>query len=194
MAKKTKKTGRPTRHPGQRLSKNRTFRIRGDLDEKLERAAKESERSVSEEIEQRLAETFHDQLDWRIARSLATALSIRKDEGGEFAAEAAWFAAVLECVEIMLHRSPFKSSRQSKAYRLIESIARRFDIKVEITLPDLESRRQKLAREIKSTEDLILSLNRQLEHLEEEARDAASDARRDEQEQDRVPLSVRRQK
>ncbi len=35
-------------------SKTRTFRVRADLDEKLEAAAKVSGRSVSEEIEHRL--------------------------------------------------------------------------------------------------------------------------------------------
>jgi hypothetical protein len=43
--------GRPPRHPGERLSKSRTFRVRGGLDEYLQAAAAASGRSVSEEIE-----------------------------------------------------------------------------------------------------------------------------------------------
>ena len=50
--------GRPPRHQGERLSKNRTFRVRGDLDEKLQAAAVVSGRSVSEEIEFRLDQSF----------------------------------------------------------------------------------------------------------------------------------------
>jgi hypothetical protein len=43
--------GRPPRHPGERLTKSRTFRVRGGLDEYLQAAAAASGRSVSEEIE-----------------------------------------------------------------------------------------------------------------------------------------------
>lgn len=50
--------GRPPRHQGERLIKNRTFRVRGDLDEKLQAAAAASGRSVSEEIEFRLEQSF----------------------------------------------------------------------------------------------------------------------------------------
>lgn len=50
--------GRPPRHQGERLSKNRTFRVRGGLDEKLQAAAAVSGRSVSEEIEFRLDQSF----------------------------------------------------------------------------------------------------------------------------------------
>jgi hypothetical protein len=50
--------GRPPRHEGERLSKNRTFRVRGDLDECLQHAANMSGRSVSEEIEYRLQKSF----------------------------------------------------------------------------------------------------------------------------------------
>src|SRR5262245_19119492 len=60
MAKKKPKVGRPRRHEGMRLSKNRTFRIRDDLDLHLETAARHSGRSVSEEIEYRLDRTFLD--------------------------------------------------------------------------------------------------------------------------------------
>ena len=50
--------GRPPRHPGERLSKNRTFRVRGGLDERLPAAAAATGRSVSEEIEFRLDQSF----------------------------------------------------------------------------------------------------------------------------------------
>jgi hypothetical protein len=56
--KKQSKIGRPPKHKGERLSKNRTFRVRGTLDEQLEAAAQEAGRSVSEEIERRLEASF----------------------------------------------------------------------------------------------------------------------------------------
>jgi hypothetical protein len=61
MPKKAR--GRPPRHAGERLGKNRTFRVRGALDEMLELSAKMSGRSVSEEIERRLEQTFRDEAD-----------------------------------------------------------------------------------------------------------------------------------
>jgi hypothetical protein len=56
--KKQSKIGRPPKRQGERLSKNRTFRVRGTLDEQLEAAAQEAGRSVSEEIEHRLEQSF----------------------------------------------------------------------------------------------------------------------------------------
>ena len=53
-AKKGTKPGRPPRRAGEKLSKNRTFRIRGNLDARLQEAASVSGRSVSEEIEYQL--------------------------------------------------------------------------------------------------------------------------------------------
>lgn len=50
--------GRPPRHKGEVLRKNRTFRIRARLDELLEGAAAKAGRSVSEEIEHRLELSF----------------------------------------------------------------------------------------------------------------------------------------
>jgi hypothetical protein len=62
MARKKKtRTGRPPRHEGEQLSKNRTFRVRGDLDEKLIAASEKSGRSVSEEIERRLEMSFREE-------------------------------------------------------------------------------------------------------------------------------------
>jgi hypothetical protein len=54
MARKKTKAGRPPRHAGEHLRKNRTFRVRDQLDEMLEASAKKAGRSVSEEIEHRL--------------------------------------------------------------------------------------------------------------------------------------------
>ena len=50
----TRKGGRPPRHKGERLSKTRTFRVRGGLDEYLKAEAAAAGRSVSEEIEMQL--------------------------------------------------------------------------------------------------------------------------------------------
>jgi hypothetical protein len=52
------KRGRPPRHKGEVLRKNRTFRIRARLDELLEEAAAKAGRSISEEIEHRLELSF----------------------------------------------------------------------------------------------------------------------------------------
>ncbi|MBX9774170.1 MAG: hypothetical protein K2Y71_07120 [Xanthobacteraceae bacterium] len=56
-------TASKSRRPKQasNLNKNRTFRARGALDEKLEAAAKLSGRSVNEEIEYRLERSFRDE-------------------------------------------------------------------------------------------------------------------------------------
>jgi hypothetical protein len=58
--KKQSKLGRPPKHEGELLSKNRTFRVRGTLDEQLEAAAQKAGRSVSEEIERRLEKSFQE--------------------------------------------------------------------------------------------------------------------------------------
>jgi hypothetical protein len=58
--KKQSKIGRPPKREGERLSKNRTFRVRGTLDEQLAAAAQEAGRSVSEEIEYRLENSFRE--------------------------------------------------------------------------------------------------------------------------------------
>jgi hypothetical protein len=57
MARKNK-GGRPARHEGERLTKHRTFRVRGRLDEMLEEEAVRSGRSVSETIERMLEDAF----------------------------------------------------------------------------------------------------------------------------------------
>jgi hypothetical protein len=61
MAKKSKR-GRPPRHKGEVLAKNRTFRVRGELDEQLQGSAAKAGRSVSEEIEYRLSRSYFDDL------------------------------------------------------------------------------------------------------------------------------------
>lgn len=72
MMKQAKKApGRPARHSGEKLSKNRTFRVRGQLDDQLAVAAERSGRSVSEEIEYRLDRSFENQLALEQALNLA---------------------------------------------------------------------------------------------------------------------------
>jgi len=58
MTRKKSKMGRPLRHGAERLSKSRTFRVRPHLDELLQKAAAKAGRSVSEEIEHRLDQSF----------------------------------------------------------------------------------------------------------------------------------------
>ena len=67
--KKSPKIGRPPRHEGERLSKNRTFRIRGELDDRLQEAASKVGRSVSEEIEYRLEQSFQKEDIAKIIRA-----------------------------------------------------------------------------------------------------------------------------
>ena len=55
-----KRMGRPPRRAGERLSKNRTFRVRDKLDEQLRAAAEQSGRTVSGEIEHRLEISLQD--------------------------------------------------------------------------------------------------------------------------------------
>jgi hypothetical protein len=59
--RKKSQGGRPPRHKGEVLRKNRTFRIRARLDELLEEAATKAGRSASEEIEHRLEVSFLDE-------------------------------------------------------------------------------------------------------------------------------------
>jgi hypothetical protein len=56
------KAGRPPRHAGERLVKNRTFRVWGSLDDQLQETAEQSRRTVSAEIEFRLEHSY--QVDW----------------------------------------------------------------------------------------------------------------------------------
>lgn len=64
MAARHSSGGRPARHPGEILSKNRTFRCRDRLDEKLQELAAASGRTVSLEIERRLEDLyFRDRLE-----------------------------------------------------------------------------------------------------------------------------------
>jgi hypothetical protein len=64
MAGKKPKAGRPPRHAGERLTKNRTFRVWDKLDDQLQAAAQQSRRTVSAEIEYRLEYSFRiDDLD-----------------------------------------------------------------------------------------------------------------------------------
>jgi hypothetical protein len=56
--KKKSQGGRPPRHTGEVLAKNRTFRVRDRLDEMLREAAAKAGRSVSEQIEWMLETAF----------------------------------------------------------------------------------------------------------------------------------------
>ncbi len=75
--KKSPKMGRPPRHAGERLSKNRTFRIRGELDAKLQEAASKTGRSVSEEIEYRLEQSFQKEDIAKIIRATLDSYIVR---------------------------------------------------------------------------------------------------------------------
>jgi hypothetical protein len=58
--KKAKRRGRPALPAAERKAKNFTFRSRGNLHEQLQEAAVLSGRSISEEIERRLQQSFAD--------------------------------------------------------------------------------------------------------------------------------------
>jgi hypothetical protein len=58
MAAQKSRGGRPPRHAGEILSKNRTFRVRDNLDQQLRTSAANAGRTVSLEIERRLEAVF----------------------------------------------------------------------------------------------------------------------------------------
>jgi hypothetical protein len=60
MATREKRLRRPALAGGQRLAKNRTFRIRDGLDKTLGKSAKAAQRSISEEIEHALSTYYYD--------------------------------------------------------------------------------------------------------------------------------------
>jgi hypothetical protein len=69
------KAGRPPRHAGEHLVKNRTFRVWRKLDHQLQAAAEQSRRTVSAEIEFRLELSFLvDRLDAKMRALLGTDL------------------------------------------------------------------------------------------------------------------------
>jgi len=70
MAKR-KRIGRPPKRAKERKSVNFTFRSRGELRDWLRDASEPEGRSISEEIEKRLYESFQKQ---QVARDLAKAL------------------------------------------------------------------------------------------------------------------------
>jgi hypothetical protein len=59
-AKKSKPRGRPPLPPGEKRAKNFTFRSRGNMHDRLSKAAARSGRSLSEEIEHRLDRSFFE--------------------------------------------------------------------------------------------------------------------------------------
>lgn len=56
-----KKGGRPLKHPGEPLSKAMAFRLRPRLAELLQAAAEKHSRTLSQEIERRLEQSFQDE-------------------------------------------------------------------------------------------------------------------------------------
>ncbi len=56
----TKRIGRPPKAEGKRKAANLTFRLRRNLRERLQHAAQENDRSISEETERRLEASFRD--------------------------------------------------------------------------------------------------------------------------------------
>jgi HicB family len=90
--------GRPPAPPGQRKSKNFTFRSRGDLHARLAAAAAQSNRSISEEIEWRIERSFLDQdraieaLDLTYGRELAGLLLVLGAVMKEVGEQAAYLA------------------------------------------------------------------------------------------------------
>jgi hypothetical protein len=56
-----RRSGRPPKAEGERKASHITFRVRENLRERLQRAAEENGRSLSEETEYRLESTFRDQ-------------------------------------------------------------------------------------------------------------------------------------
>ncbi|WP_426615406.1 Arc family DNA-binding protein [Bradyrhizobium sp. McL0616] len=83
-AKKAKKAGRPALDEAERKTVNFTFRSRAELRDKLSEAAAASGRSISEEIERRLIDSF---VLMDINQIVGTAVRIALDER-EKAAEA----------------------------------------------------------------------------------------------------------
>lgn len=56
-----KRRGRPPKDPADRKDGNLTFRTRGDMRRRLSEAAEKSGRSISEEVEKRLEESFSNE-------------------------------------------------------------------------------------------------------------------------------------
>src|SRR5262245_41521045 len=76
VRKKKPKAGRPPRHAGEHLTKNRTFRVWAKLDDQLTAAAEQSRRTVSAEIEYRLENSFRmDDLDAQMRAVLGVGLT-----------------------------------------------------------------------------------------------------------------------
>lgn len=73
-----RKRGRPAKPAGERKAHNLTFRTRADFRERLERAASNSGRSVSEEVELRIERSF--EID-HLIRSLDNLCSVFIDNG-----------------------------------------------------------------------------------------------------------------
>lgn len=84
-----KRRGRPALPEAQRRSRNFTFRSRSNLREKLQKAAEQNDRSISEEIEARLQRSFdHDEIfGGAEIRDIALTAAAKFRDGGIFAAK-----------------------------------------------------------------------------------------------------------
>jgi len=116
--KKQSKIGRPPKRRGERLSKNRTFRVRGTLDEQLAAAAQEAGRSVSEEIEHRLEESFRrderaDLMERAVEHTLKV-LGISTNPAMWSPEMRAWAAQQPELRELLASEQPATDKEDSK--------------------------------------------------------------------------------
>ena len=68
---KRKRIGRPPKPAKERKTVNFTFRSRGDMRQKLQDAAAPYGRSISEEIERRLEQSFRDEYIAEVAAAAA---------------------------------------------------------------------------------------------------------------------------
>jgi hypothetical protein len=87
--KKAKARGRPPLPTAEKRVKNFTFRSRGGLHERLVKAAADSDRSISEEIEHRLERSFNEGDD-----SLSKALVGNNNTGANIIR---WIAFQMQC-------------------------------------------------------------------------------------------------
>jgi hypothetical protein len=110
--KKHAKIGRPPKHKGEPLIKNRTFRVSESLDERLRTAAEQTGRSVSEEIERRLEEWFRAEDLYgsprisRMFRVIADSIALLKTGGSLAEADQARAAIAQVFVDLLAKEVP----------------------------------------------------------------------------------------
>jgi hypothetical protein len=122
MVPSAARRGRPPVPPGQRKSKNFTFRSRGDLHARLAAAAAQSNRSISEEIEWRIERSFLDQdrateaLGLIYGRELAGLLLLLGAAMKEVGEQSAYLAEhTLQAAEWRIERSFLDQDRATEA-------------------------------------------------------------------------------